>query len=1116
MFGVSVVPEYGNNPERDPVLKQLQWDHKELEDFRLSPGNLLFGLGAAVGTLPDYGFTFAAKAEVVIMAPDISVRGALNGTVMRPRPKITDPSYPPQKGISFIGFVGVNPQAVDFAVIGSVDLKPLLEIRVPIAGHYPANGDVSDWYIYLGADGFKGQGREIGPISAKVLPDVLGIEAEAYLMTRGKGIISWPVSAPFVDLADGFVIAFGFAVHGQFGVRPIAWAEIFVGLDLLLVPDPLMFAGLGRAHGSLHLGPFSLSVSAVAKFLATEDIVYLWVEVTGRIELLFFDVEGTVTITFGDKEPAPILPPPEIHPLDRYELTQTDQGQKRKKVGVLAALTDDSYRNIQFLTENPAEAESKRVWPDVLVSIPFAFPVDVTVDRNTCQFSGIKGHGEPHAARPIGSELLKYRWQLTSIAMLDVTGAGDKMNGGTKVAKPMVGRWQVPRGATDATELMLFTRTGDIWVNRRADQGKKIGDPISSEADICNFVAEPKPGWAIGKLGRRLEAGYLLPQSPISLDPLVTRIEVDLHHFGVAESGAETALDNAFTVPHAYGLQPGGIRNFANWPGDLGLDRQFDGALLAPCLDKPPSLDIEQGFADGIVEFEHWEFFQQRLHLDLREPISGGILVLVANRVSFERQPTIVVTDGTGATWENPELTGFPNDEVIAIYRQPDGWGSIDRVFVTWPIGHKLSVVGLRGISDFATQLAKDKMAAAAELAAKKVVIMGKRPNQIEELRTILDPGHVYRIEIGMTWIGERYEAGKPLPVQTDIGTTTHKLFFGTTAKGGGALPLVYGNKGYSSLIYLNQNVFEPVMLERYLAGYEPGQSEQFRFYKDRISTHFSQSHVMGLAAAYGFKISTAVRRIDRPRDEHAKPILFTPLWAFGDNKVFMSAVNRARFDAVSLSVCPQPTPGATATIQPTLEPEAWYEVYASADVDGESRGRLRGVTFKTSRWQDPEEMLRALGFEVSGAAPMPVLAGDLGVAGTAITGGAVIKDDDQAFQNALHDLGLSSWPVATSPRQSRIWTSDGAGGWRLAGFMLESPEPIHRPGRLDFEATSLRLASGEAFDVFRRDRSGSRLLFLTTGPVSIPAGQSLVLTSSQGVAAKVAQPAAPAFSEDP
>jgi len=1120
MFGVSVVPNYG--AVDDPILRQLQWEHREFDDFTASAGNLLFGLGAVVGTLPDLGFTFSAKAELVITAPDISVRGALNGTVMQPRSNITAPSHPPQPGVSFIGFVGVSSKAVDFAVIGSVILKPLLEIRVPIAGHYPIEVDVSDWYTYLGADGFKGQGRELGPISAKVLPDILGIEADAYLMTRGKGITRWPVSAPFIDLPDGFVIAFGFAVHGQFGFRPVAWAEIFVSLDLLMVPDPLTFAGLGKAHGSLHLGPFSLGVSAVAKFLATEDVVYLWVEVTGRVELLFFDIEATVTITFGDKEPAPILPPPGIHPLERYELVQTDQGPKRRKVGVVGALTDDNYTNIQFLTEDPAEAENHRVWPDVLISIPFAFPVDVTVDPVACQFSGVKGHGEPHVASPIGSELLKYRWQLTNISLFDVTEDNDRLNGGTLVDKPLVARWQVPRGADNATELMLFTRAGDIWVNRRADEGKNIGDPISSEANICSFVAEAKPGWAIGHLGRRRKEGYLLPQSPISLDPLATRIEVELHHFGLAESGFETLLDNAFNVPHAYGLEPGRVRSFTAWPDvpdNLGLDRSFEGALVAPYLTKPRNLNIHDRFGDQNVEPEIWEFFWQRLHLDLHHPLSQGILILVASRELFENldgENGIRVMDSTGSEWRNPELNGFGDDELIAIYRQPEGRRSFDQVVVTWPIGDKISVVGLRAISDRATEMASIQMGAAAELADKKANILINLPINIGEQRTILDPGHLYRIEIDTTWIGDRFEAGNiSTPVQTDTGNARHNLFF-ATAECEIAPLLLYGQKGFASFIYRAQKVFQPEMLERYLAGYEPAQSEQFRFCADPISAHYHQSHVQALASAYGFTLTTALRRIDRPGDEHIKPILILPIWDFGTNRKFMTAVNQARFDAVFASACQQPTPGATATITPLLAPEAWYEVYASADIDGQSHGRLRGVTFKTSRWSAPTDMLQSLGFSVNGAGPLPLLSGDLAVKSIIISGGTVILDDDLAFQNAMQELGISNWPVATAPRQSRIWKLGGANGWQLVGFLLESPEPIHRAGRLDYGPRSLVLSTGQGFDVFRRDRSGSRMLFLTTQPFDVGPAASLSLTSSQGLTGVVGLPPTPAFSEDP
>src|SRR5690606_3289140 len=126
-------------------LKQLQWDPKALGSFETAPGQFTFGLAAAVGTLPDFGFTFSAKAGILITAPDIAVRGSLNGRVLRPAAKMSDPSYPPVEGISFLGFVGVDSTAASFAVIGSVNLKPLIEIRVPIAGYFPFK-ETDNWY----------------------------------------------------------------------------------------------------------------------------------------------------------------------------------------------------------------------------------------------------------------------------------------------------------------------------------------------------------------------------------------------------------------------------------------------------------------------------------------------------------------------------------------------------------------------------------------------------------------------------------------------------------------------------------------------------------------------------------------------------------------------------------------------------------------------------------------------------------------------------------------------------------------------------------------------------------------------------------------------------------
>lgn len=113
----------------------------------------------------------------------------------------------------------------------------------------------------------------------------------------------------------------------------------------------------------MHLGPFSLGVQAAVNFMVREQASYLWAQVTGRIELLFFDLEATVTLAFGD-EPQLTLPDADRHPLDRFAGSVRD--------GSLGALTDDS-RAQALLVEDPNRITPEMyVWPDAIVSLPFA------------------------------------------------------------------------------------------------------------------------------------------------------------------------------------------------------------------------------------------------------------------------------------------------------------------------------------------------------------------------------------------------------------------------------------------------------------------------------------------------------------------------------------------------------------------------------------------------------------------------------------------------------------------------------------------------------------------------------------------------------------------------
>jgi len=227
-------------------------------------------------------------------------------------------------------------------------------------------------------------------------------------------------------------------------------------------------------------------------------------------------------------------------------------------------------------------------------------------------------------------------------------------------------------------------------------------------------------------------------------------------------------------------------------------------------------------------------------------------------------------------------------------------------------------------------------------------------------------------------------------------------------------------------------------------------------------------------------------------------------VWSYGTERGFLDPIDRLRLDAAAASTCLMPTPGATATFDAELATRAAYEIRVEATPRPRALSPhavpwstpFRGVTFQTSRWRTPMDMLAALGFTVGVVAAAPVLVGDLLVPSTAIDGDAVVPPDDTAFARALGDLGLEGWPVADEPRVSRLWVGDGVDGWAFAGLMIESPEPILRGGRLRLAKQPVLVEMGppglggpetlDPFDLRRTDAGGYRLLFLASVPFAL------------------------------
>lgn len=1134
LFVVPAVPDFGT--ETDPIRRQLIWNPNNPTSYRTVDGQMTAGLDAVVGTLPDFGFTLSAKAGLILTVPDISVRAALNGRVMTTPAKLADSNFPPP-GLSFLGLANIDSTALTFALIGRLELLPLIKVTVPLVGHYPFKEHAADWFTYLGTDGSPLQSRSVGPISASVLPGILDIGADAYFMARGRGIASWPHGRPtpngLLTLSDGFVIAFGFGLQSSFGAKPIAWAELYASLDLLIGAKPPTLSGFGRAGGSLNLGPFSLGVEAQLAFFAQNDTRYLWCQVTGRIELFFFDIEATVTVSFGNDNAKPTLPSPDRHPLDREVVS----GSPLRSTAVL---TDDSYRVVAPLFETPDEIGTSTVWPDAMISIPFA-AVPIVEAGAGDQFPGVMT--APPAPLRIGTEMLWYEWHLRGLRLTAVTAA-DPYASGTPVGEgaALSARWQVGRiGGDDVAELLLFSTAGDLWMNRRTDVDGLPGDPLGESIDFCTIEFQPMPGWAIGATASPSGPGFRLPPDDIRRSPFASRVEAQMRHYAVGETMMQ--LDEGRTVPENFEIA---AASTVDWPRAETLeDHDFAGHIIAPRLDRMGRPDFHMRF----------DFRGQAQVFRTNALLTQGILIVAVRREELDMLREFSISadqdrfdESAGGNilapvqpieWLREETGETIGDGWTVIrFRQPYGLQT-SSLRILYPLDLNLAVIGLGGITAVAHEASIRHGAGLQALVTTMATAAENGPPlqcgaYAEHQRAILKPDTLYRLDVDLTWSGQLYAqdasgarvaSGAPVAGDTyrragqDAVSCLRRLFFRTAARPTGA-PLHRASSNFATWLMLQHDCFEPEMIERYLAGYEPAQSESFRFTGDPLGVHFRQSHVVALADAYGFALSLALRRVDRAGDGDNGSTILDLVWGWATRRDFLDPMDQVRFDRIHASPCAQPSPGATGTASAPLATEAWYELYVIAKSAGDAAarpGRLPGVTFRTSRWHDGSDMLTGLGFDIGGGTP-PDIAGDLEIAWAAPSANA--KPSDAGFADELDAIGLEGWPPPEQPRLSRLWSLGREGQWTCAGLMVESVEPIPRPGRLDLLSLSIDGPEPVSFHQ-QRDGGGFRILFLSEQPFVPPAGAHYVLSMQDAGGGAVFRgrldiPSWPSFAEEP
>ena len=862
-----------------------------------------------------------------------------------------------------------------------------------------------------------------------------------------------------------------------------------------------------------------------------------------------------MTISFGDNAPALKLPPPDRHPLDRVDANGSPcrlaRQPDRRQLPTVAAARGGSGAGTKAGLAGRDRVAAVRCGAG-----------DQPGDGRRRSSPAVAGPGAHAGAGQLGTrdaplQLAAGDLALTTSRTRPTSSARDRRR---RDSSPRAGRCRAAAAGLPTSASCCCSPPGpDLWVNRLADGGAGIPGgarwqpaPTSASQSCSRAI-----GWAVGFLAapghQRLSAAGGPGQRQTRV---VSRVEAQLTISACSGAGQlparsrrprRAASRQRHTLPEPYSLEPAAL---VAWPQAAVLERNWIGHLVAPNLRWLP------GAAAG---------------RDLREPglpgagdptrrsseqIVDGELILVVDPRLVERQRGVDgmrVFDDRGASGGQAPIrcrthggtagaTGRPPSD-------PVGW-----LGIVFPLGQPVGIVGLGGM----TVSARDAVAAENALIKAEAVRQAHAASagpktdasvNVPHQRAILAPGRLYRLDIDLVWAGELSTQNETGQVQKVTESPVLGLAHGRALCAQGQLAAGaerrnascssgprrsrrtrrsrHGDPLYTLWLLVRQDVFHPGMLQRYLGGYDPGQAEQFRFCDDPLRAHFNQDHVAALARAYGFDLQVAVQRVDRPGPAYANPTFLIPAWTFITDPSFLSEVDRQRYDYAQASACAVPIPGATATVITPLEADALYDIHvvAKSTDPGFSDGALPGVTFTTSHWRRPREMFAGLGLATAGEDTQEVMNGDLQISGTAL-GPAVLEDDDQAFQNALHALGMGGWPVATAPRVSRFWIAGDAGAWLLAGLMVESPEPIHRAGRLELTGLNREEANGtsSAFDIRRRDRGGARLIYLTTNPQPVTApGSRLVLsaTSNQpGVSydftGELAVPEGPDFAQDP
>jgi hypothetical protein len=466
-----------------------------------------------------------------------------------------------------------------------------------------------------------------------------------------------------------------------------------------------------------------------------------------------------------------------------------------------------------------------------------------------------------------------------------------------------------------------------------------------------------------------------------------------------------------------------------------------------------------------------------------------------------------------------------PGGQVCQVvrYRMPDGAAATDLIDVEGVSPNRdITLLSLCGVDEVAQIRADNDHIVRQEIrdAIAEGGTSGSGDSSVADGRPVLlKPGTRYEIRIGWSWqywVGTSDTDNAPAsPTGPWEPATEPQVFRFQTASESAAPGRQDG---------LNEHIFDPRDIDRYLIGSEPVNGGIAHFTDDPIVFNFAQNHIPALLEGYGRELDIVVRRTDPPpRSGVDITTLLTPLtgtMAFFNLSTALKTPFDQRVDAaIEESPCLDPgnpiTPGQTLVGDFELEPNAMYDTDLMAVmIAGGGNGiRVSASRFVTSRYANPGAMLEAFGFAISPTAdpsPPGELIIDAGVSFPSSGDGLTIADS--AFDSVMASFGLETLGLPEeTPRVFQLWQVDAAGGaMQLAALLLDGVEPINREASVVTGGSVERVTrcrveqltqDGRRFLPVLETQNATRILLVPEGGAFVPnhAVGELTMTTSDG-----------------